>query len=145
MDDARLRTLVARLDDLVPRAGAAIIEDHGLYGSQFDPAFTGNRLGYLRLGIELLKVADASPARAHPDRVFVDLTYLGFSRLPLEAFERREDPTPRPESVARGAPGIQDTPLRAVGVVVVGLLLVGLLVAVVHGLDEMLRWLVARF
>ena len=77
MDEDRLRTIVARLDALVPRRGAAITDDHGLYGSDVDPAFTGNRLGYLRLGIEMLRVADARRSPGKPDQAAVDLSYLG--------------------------------------------------------------------
>lgn len=142
MGDERLRALVAQLDFLVPRAGAAIVEDCGLYDSEFDPAFTGNRLGYLRLGIELLKLADAPPAPGHPDRVVVDLTYLGFAGPQPEAFERREDVTaPRLESVGGGGPSFKMIPLGIIGVVITW----ALVTAISQGLGEILRWVAARF
>jgi hypothetical protein len=75
IDDERLGVLVAELDAMVPREGALVCERHGLYGSQHDPAYIGNRAGYLRLGIELLKVADAPAAAGRPNRVTADLSY----------------------------------------------------------------------
>jgi hypothetical protein len=90
VDDERLRTLVAQLDALVPPRGAAIRDGSGLYGSEHDEALDGNRLGYLRLGIELLKVADAPAVPGRPDRIEVDLAYLGYSGPEPAVFERRE-------------------------------------------------------
>ena len=90
MDEARLRTLVERLDRLVPRAGGVAWEASGLYGSEHDEGMRGNRLGYLRLGIEMLRIAGAEPAPGRPDHVLADLSYLGYSGPEPEVFERRE-------------------------------------------------------
>ncbi len=132
MDDDRLRTLVARLDALVPRADAVIRDHSGLYGSEHNEAFDGNRLGYLRLGIELLKVADAPAVPGRPDRIEVDLAYLGYSGPEPAVFERREGITlPR-----MTWPSHEHANVIGWGVAVV------LGVSLVVGLVMIVRWLV---
>jgi hypothetical protein len=99
MDDQRLQALVDELDRMVPREGAVVWEEQGLHAREDDDdtVYCGNRLGYLRLGIELLKVADAPGAEDEPTRVPADLGYLvnadGMRREPA-VFERRDiDPS----------------------------------------------------
>jgi hypothetical protein len=146
MDEGRVQALIADLDRLVPREGAVVWEDHGLYGSEVDPAFGGNRAGYLRLGIEFLKVADAPAVPGQPERVRADLSYLLKADLVCgeEAiFERREvgpadlaAPQPRPGPLARG--------LQWAGLVIAFLVLG---IALLLGLMDLVRrvsgWLAA--
>jgi hypothetical protein len=147
INDERLLVLVTDLDALVPREGALVCESHGLYGSQHDPAYIGNREGYLRLGIELLKVADAPAVAGRPNRVTADLSYLvnvasepgemamtGCEAGELAIFERR------------GVAAIARTPERVVskrvkeafGVVALCLSAI----ALVLGLRDLLLWMV---
>jgi hypothetical protein len=133
MDEDRLHELIAELDRLVPRTDAVVWEDHGLYGSEFDPAFGGNRVGYLRLGIEFLKVADAPAVPGQPERVLADLSYLVNAereRGESAIFERREigpDELQAPrEPPSRLAGTLQWMTLVIVLLVVVLLLLLGL-------------------
>ena len=145
MDERQLAALVAELDALVPRDGAVL---RCVQGDAGEPYYAGNRLGYLRFGIELLKVADADPMPENSTRVLADLSYVGDpDTAPGERaiFTRREIPTvwrgdakdywavPQPStSVWRGA--------------VLFILFVGtftLLVAL--GFEELGRWLKGLF
>jgi hypothetical protein len=134
MDEQRLRALVAELDELVPRDGALVWEDEGLYGSQNDPAYGGNRLGYLRLGIEFLKVADAAHVTDQPSRVNADLSYLvnvERERGELAIFERREV-TPEEfiketEPTGRLSDTLQRTLAGIVVLAVLGLIFLGMI------------------
>jgi hypothetical protein len=94
MNDDQVRALVAQLDALVPRDDAYIAHGAGFYDIEHEPGYTGNRRGYLRFGIELLKVANAPSNRGQPDRVSVDLSYLADADVlqgQLLIFERREE------------------------------------------------------
>ena len=140
MDEPRLRALVAELDQLVPREGALVWEDHGLYGSQHDPAYGGNRQGYLRLGIEFLKVADAPHVPNHPQRVTADLSYLvniERERGELAIFDRREV---SPEQLIKESE--PPTPLsNALHLIFGGIILLTLLLFGILGLLDVLRWM----
>lgn len=121
MIEPQVAALVSELDALVPRSGAVL---RSLYGDR-DPRWTGNRLGYLRLGIELLKVADAPPDPRQPDRVLADLSYFF-----------RDDPDIRPGQLAifgrrEGTPPWQDESARPASLL---WLFLGIIVAVVLGL-----------
>ena len=63
--DARIQELVSELDALIPRTNAAMrIMPCGNH--RHDTALVGNRAGYLRFGIELLKAPDSSVGPGHP-------------------------------------------------------------------------------
>ena len=149
MNDERLSALVAELDAMVSREGALVCESHGLYGSQHDPAYIGNRQGYLRLGIELLKVADAPTVAGRPNRVTADLSYLvqvgcepgevamaGCEAGELAIFERRDV-----AAIVRPPERIVSKRLKeAFGVAVLCLFAI----ALVLGLRDLLVWAVHR-
>jgi len=119
--------------------GAYLANDHGFNGSEHDPGFTGNRLGYLRFGKELLKVADASPAPGHPDLVKVDLSYLGDADIgpgDLAIFERREITSQR----SHGPP--DSSAIRLVKIAFAVSILGVLILAVVLGLRDVVKWIV---
>ena len=86
-EEVELRALVARLDRLVPRDGA-----HVMVSTPDDPhTSVGNRVGFLRLGIEMLLGA-LDPIEAPeggPPLVTPRLDYLltDGARTPFEACE----------------------------------------------------------
>lgn len=89
-DDVLIQSLVKQLDEAVPREGHVEV-----LGSAYDDEsqrLRANRLGYLRLGVELLKAAYAPPARADkPERVELDVAYLTGVENCGFYFERCED------------------------------------------------------
>jgi hypothetical protein len=88
-DDDRVRALVQELDAAVPRDGRAAITQDAEYGSTI---VTANQLGFLRLGVELLKAAYALPKKdGLPDEVDIDLGYLAGLENVGYSFARRED------------------------------------------------------
>lgn len=140
MIEPQVAALVAELDALVPRSGAVL---RSLYGDR-DPCWTGNRLGYLRLGIELLKVADAPPDPRQPDRVLADLSYF-FRDDPdirpgeLAIFARHEDRPPWRDESAASTPRFRGF----LGIIIAGVLGVALVLGVddvVRALRELVRW-----
>jgi hypothetical protein len=88
-----VRRLVEDLDRAVPRDGAKVrLKQYG--GGPDESKIVANRLGYLRLGLELMKGAFAQPKKADdPSLVDVDIRYLltRDSMMDLDWFERRED------------------------------------------------------
>jgi hypothetical protein len=125
--EAEVREAVERLDRLIPREGAHV----ALGGESGGRTTAGSRLGYLRLGVELLAAAlrplpatDSDPARIEPD-----LAYLvrSGSRAPFELCEIDEAVGSRPP--VRSALGPLGELLS--GVLVVAALLVALLAGAV--------------
>ena len=93
MNDDRIRRIVVELDELVPRSGA-IIRPGEFFTETDEPAMTGNRAGYLRLGVELLKIADLPSLPDRPERVAADIGYLidpNDSTGVAATFERRDN------------------------------------------------------
>jgi|SRR5262245_17116464 len=91
MDATHIQLLTKQLDEAVPRQGHVEIARDP---NDFDYThLRANQLGYLRLGIEFLKAAHASPEgggiKGH--LLKLDLAYLeGFDHHSF-SFERRED------------------------------------------------------
>lgn len=109
LDEAReseLHDLVERLDRLIPKDGAHLT----IPGNADGTTTVGNRLGYLRFGVEFLGAAlqplassDAAPARIVPD---LDDLLTDGSRTPFELCEIDEAIVSRPPvSSGLGAPG----------------------------------------
>jgi hypothetical protein len=100
MGTESLSEIIAELDSRVPKEGALIrVAGDDVY-EEGEPILVGNRTGYLRLGIELLKLADAPPTARNPDRVEADLTGIldptaNVGRV--ATFERRENIRPQQE------------------------------------------------
>jgi hypothetical protein len=73
-DQERILALINELDRLVPAEGAILFESVIPTCWRDNKIITGNRLGYLRLGIHFLKGAFAEstdPSRAGPVKSFV--------------------------------------------------------------------------
>ena len=129
--ETQLRELVARLDNLVPRDGAHLT----LTGDSNGRTSSGNRLGYLRFGVEWL-VAALAPLPASdesPTRIEPDLGYLltPGSSVPFELSEVDEAIGSRPPVEAR---------LGLIGHLVAGVVLVGLLLLIVFAVFALARW-----
>ena len=134
LDDAReaeLRELVARLDRLVPKDGAHLT----IPADPDGVATIGNRLGYLRFGIEFLTAAlhpwpscDAAPPRITPDLAHV-LTEK--SDAPFDLCELDESIGSRPPARTR---------FGAVGQLAAGVVLVLLAIVVLIGVALVWRW-----
>ena len=141
MNERELAALVAELDALVPREGAVL---RCVQGDAGEPYYAGNRLGYLRFGIELLKVADADPVPENATRVLADLSYFNDPDIaPGERaiFTRREVP-----SSWRGEEkdyiAILPPPSGSWLAALPGLLILAVLgIAVVLGMSQLRRWL----
>ena len=143
MDSQRISQLIAELDELVPRSAALVRIDIDDVVEEGEPLLAGNRAGYLRLGVELLKLADAPPQHNCPDRVQADLTYLLDPEThegQLATFVRREDIRPRlqEETARRQQTGERPRVIVAiVGIALAAFLVVSLVVGGVH----VVRWL----
>lgn len=129
--EAELRELVERLDRLVPKDGAHVTVLADTDGSKT----VGNRLGYLRLGVELLVAAlhpladsDAAPARIAPD--------LGY--FLTEGSERTFDLCELDESIGSRPPA--RSRLGLTGQLVAGVLLVLTLILLFIGVSVAWRW-----
>jgi hypothetical protein len=90
VNEERVKQLIRELDEEVPREGKLALTDSDEGGTLVQ----ANSLGYLRLGIELLKAAHAP--RSQAPRVEVDFSYLTNIDEPCYVFERREDVELRP-------------------------------------------------
>lgn len=135
LDEAReteLRDLVERLDRLIPKDGAHLT----ISGNPEGTTTFGNRLGYLRFGVEFLAAAlnpqpssDAAPATIVPD---LDDLLTDGSRTPFELCEIDEAIGSRPPaSSGLGAPGQ----------LVAALLVVGAAILCLIGASVVWRWL----
>lgn len=130
--ETELRDLVGRLDRLIPRDGAHLT----IPGNPEGATTVGNRLGYLRLGVEFLTAAlhplassDAAPARIVPD---LDRLLTDGSRPPFELCEIDEAISSRPPvSSGLGAPGQ----------LLAGVLVVAALILCFIGASVVWRWL----
>jgi hypothetical protein len=122
--EAELRELIARLDRLVPRDGA-----HLTISSDSQSGTTiGNRLGYLRFGVEMLSAAldplpgsDETPATIAPQ---LDGLLTEDSDSVFEVCEIDESIASRPPIVARLGP---------LGHVVAGVVIVALAILLFVG------------
>lgn len=129
--DEEIRGLVERLDRLVPKPGAHLMTS----AEPSSLTIVGNRLGYLRLGIELLKAA-LQPAHGpsdDPPRVVPTIGYLlaEGSRAPFELWELDESIASRPPVQSR---------LGALGQLGAGVLVVALLVLLLIAAAVAWRW-----
>ena len=130
--EAELRDLVDRLDRIVPKEGAYL----ALPADADGRTTSGNRTGYLRLGIELLRAAlspvgasDQTPARVVPQ---VDGLLTEGSGGPFELCELDESIGSRPPAQSR---------LGVVGQIGVGVGVVLVLILAFIGAAVLWRWL----
>ncbi len=130
--EAEIRELVGQLDRLVPRDGAHLIISAASDGR--NPV--GNRLGYLRLGIELLR-ATLDPVQGPgdaPPRIALDIGYL-----PAEGSVAPWDVCELDESII-ARPPVQSE-LGPLGQLVAGVLVVALLILLFIGGAVVWQWL----
>lgn len=130
--ETELRDLVERLGRLIPKDGAHLT----IGGAPERTTSVGNRLGYLRLGVELLTAAlhPLASSESAPTRIVADLDYLltDGSRSPFELCEIDEAIGSRPP-VSSG--------LSGPGQLVAGVLVVGALILCLIGATVVWRWL----
>ncbi len=132
-DHERVRDLIRQLDAAVPREGHLVVDP---FRDHEGTVVQADRLGYLRLGIELLKAAHA-PTRDDDllDEVDVDLGYLTGLEAHCYSFQRTENLVrPAAGEQEGGAPGW-------VGGLAVGLVVVFILASLVVGALTILGWL----
>lgn len=130
--EAEIRTLVERLDRLIPKDGAHLT----IPGDPERRTTVGSRLGYLRFGIEFLAAAlqplpgsEAVPARIEPD---VDYLLSPGSEAPFDLCEIDEAIGSRPPVRTRLGP---------FGQLLAAVLVVAALIAVFVGGSVVMRWL----
>ena len=130
--ETQLRDLVGRLDRLIPREGAHLTLSDEPRGR----TSIGNRLGYLRLGVELLAAALAPlpPSDQVPTRIEPNIDYLlsDGSGVLFELSEIDEAIGSRPPVASR---------LGLIGHLVAGVGLVAALIAVLFVVFLVLRWI----
>jgi hypothetical protein len=130
--EMQLRELVGRLDRLIPREGAHL----ALSGEPGHRTSIGNRLGYLRLGIDLLAAAlrPLPPTNQAPTRIEPDVDYLlsDSSDALFELSEVDEAIGSRPPVEAR---------VGLVGHLVAGVGLVAVVIAILFVVFLVLRWI----
>jgi hypothetical protein len=129
--ESELLELVERLDRLVPREGARLTMPADRDGR----TTVGNRLGYLRLGVEILVAAlrpvpedDELPTRVVPR---LDELLTPGSRPPLELCELDESIVSRPPAQSR---------FGGLGQIGTGVVVVLILVLAFIGLAVLWRW-----
>ena len=130
--ETEIRDLVERLDRLIPRDDAHLT----IPGNAEGTTTVGNRLGYLRFGVEFLVAAlhPLASSDVAPTRIVADLDYLltEGSRTPFELCEIDEAIGSRPP-VSSG--------LGALGQLGSAVLVVGALVLCFIGASVVWRWL----
>lgn len=98
MDRDRIASLVARLDELVPRQGASVVlQPHG--GGADESQIVANELGFLRLGVDIMRgtlQADTSDAAAQILNVDIDYLFSPESPIRVDAFLLAPNLTPPP-------------------------------------------------
>lgn len=129
--DEEIQGLVERLDRLVPKIGAHLMIPADPSGT----TIVGNRIAYLRLGIEFLKAA-LHPAQGpsdDPPRIGPNIGYLlaEGSKSPFELCELDESIVSRPPVQSRLGP---------LGQLGAGVLVVALLVLLFIGGAVVWRW-----
>lgn len=134
-NDARVRALVEQLDQAVPRKGDVVVDANP--DDEGRTVVKATRLGYLRLGIEFLRAADA-PARSdvRPGQLDLDLTYLTGVDNQCYSFELHENlPVWRPSDDTAGSSGGRGCTL------IVALIAFFILTSLLVGAFTILRWL----
>ncbi len=101
LDDVQLQRIIEELDNGVPKEGAVV--QFEVPDELRDSRLIANKLGYLRLGTDLLRAALA-PGRdpGSPESIDVDLAYLHSAGTTIEfgSFRRREPTPPEPLQVS---------------------------------------------
>jgi hypothetical protein len=130
--EAEIATLVARLRRLVPREGAHLTLPEGPSSG----GVIGNRLGYLRLGIELLTAAlhPLPGSESEPARIAPELGSL-LTADSAETFDLCE----LDESIASRPPA--EAHLGPIGHILAGVALVVLVILLFVGTAFLWRWL----
>jgi hypothetical protein len=122
--EAELDELVLRLDNLVPKEGAHLTIPADPDGN----ATVGNRLGYLRFGVEMLRAAlrPVPGSDEAPPRILPNLDYLltTGSEAPFDLCEIDESIVSRPPVASK---------LGAVGQLAAGVLVVGAIILLLIG------------
>lgn len=136
MNDDELQRIIEQLDEQIPTEGAFI--QFRLMGTEY--GLSANRLGYLRLGVEMLRAASL-PTEKLPD-ADVELLPLDLEHLRheddrehglLEWFERTEQLHKEPEVEVETRPSL--------GSRLISLTMILLTVIFCIGLFDVLRWL----
>jgi len=129
-DDAQIQSLVEQLDAAIPRDGRVVVLS--------DPDECSNtlvrasKLGYLRLGVELMKAAYVPSRRERSrDMVDPDLAYLTGLEEHCYSFERSEDIE---------MPAATDSP-GTLGTVFAWTILALVIASLLVGAVTILRWL----
>jgi hypothetical protein len=129
--EAELEELVARLDRLVPKQGAHLT----IPANRDGYTTVGNRLGYLRFGVEMLRAAlrptpgsdDAAP------RILPELEHLlTEGDTPFDLCEIDESIASRPPVASKLGP---------LGQLAAGLLVVGGIILLFIGANVLWRWI----
>ena len=129
--EAELDELVTRLDGLVPKEGAYLTIPADPDGN----TTVGNRLGYLRFGVEMLRAAlrPVPSSDEAPPRILPDLDYLltTDSETPFDLCEIDESIVSRPPVASK---------LGALGQLTAGVLVVGAIIVLLIGSLVVWRW-----
>ena len=129
--EAELEELVTRLDRLVPKEGAHLT----IPANKDGHTTVGNRLGYLRFGVEILRAA-LRPAPGSDDaapRILPELDHLltRDSEAPFDFCEIDESIASRPPVASKLGP---------LGQLAAGLLVVGGVILLFIGANVLWRW-----
>ena len=129
--EAELDELVTRLDGLVPKEGAYLT----IPADPDSNTTVGNRLGYLRFGVEMLRAAlrPVPSLDEAPPRILPDLDYLltTDSETPFDLCEIDESIVSRPPVASK---------LGALGQLTAGVLVVGAIIVLLIGSLVLWRW-----
>jgi hypothetical protein len=138
MDDAEIQRIVSELDAVITKDDAKLLIYYAEYQGEHEDGnceLIGNRKGYLRAAIEMLRVAVAPLG---PNDVFVPLNIdylIGRGSLGIKRITRQED-----VEAALPPPPVRTWKSKVAGV---GCLLIGIWLAIctVVGLYHVIRWL----
>jgi hypothetical protein len=138
-NETSIKDKVEALDDLVPKNGGRVsFQIYG--GGPGECRIVANKIGYYRLGIELMK-AGYKPAESIDDPVSesIDVDLKGIldenSELNFDWFERTENWN------ERRPPSTSPWQLKAIGIFLATLLLVGVIMSVI-GVISTFRYLI---
>jgi len=142
MNDDDIIKLVDSLDNVVPRSGAIVrIEQYG--DTCLESSIIANRVGYLRLGIEFLKAAEApyvDKTGRNPFSIHVNLNGIlqDSSDIYFHCFERREEFEEPKEYI----PTDKDNERSGCQFICFALICTAIVVFCLIGLFTVIKWLI---
>ena len=148
ISEQRLRELINELEQIVPRNGAQVqmgLDDRD--EDSFDLLLVANRIGFLRLGIELLKKASTSSQYEESQELNPDLDYLiagtsGFDDYRFVLDDKHNFMVDEEEEARKAKLPMPGTFRYTVDTVFMNAVLIFFVIALIIGIATMVGWFI---